>query len=130
MLARAQADASHHVQRDWLSRMEGMLSGAPDTSATLFGPVQLGPVGEGGIQAAKAPQAVVPAPSAAFVASPASEKSLEAGKPAETSASSHNDSGKANESTSDKNPPSGTEPAKAAKHQGRFHILKKIVKPF
>jgi hypothetical protein len=92
--------------------------------------VHLEASGEGGIQAAKAPQAVVPAPSAALVASPASDKSLEAGKPAETPASSQNDSGKAKESTSDKNPPSGTEPANATKHRGRFHVLKKIVKPF
>jgi hypothetical protein len=42
MLARAQADASHHVERDWMSRLGGMMASAPDTSATLFGPVHIG----------------------------------------------------------------------------------------
>jgi outer membrane protein assembly factor BamD len=130
MLARARADSSHRVQRDWLSRMGGMVSSGPDTSATLFGPVHLGTTGEGSIQAAKAPPTVVPPPSAAVIASPASEKSLEAGKPVETSASSHNDTGTAKESTSDKNSPSGTESAAATKHRSRFHVLKKIVMPF
>src|SRR5208337_1621940 len=52
MLARAQADASHHVERDWLSRLGGMVASTPDTSTTLFGPVHLGASGSG-IEAAK-----------------------------------------------------------------------------
>ncbi len=54
MLARAQADASHHVDRDWLTRMRGVMSSTPDTSATLFGPVHIGATGSG-IETAKTP---------------------------------------------------------------------------
>ena len=49
-----------------------MISSAPDTSATLFGPVHLGATGNG-IETATAPAAAA-APSAAIVATPVSEK--------------------------------------------------------
>jgi outer membrane protein assembly factor BamD len=128
MLARAQADASHHVERDWLSRMRGVMSSAPDTSATLFGPVHIGATGSG-IEAAKAP-AAAPSPSATVVATPVNEKTLDSGKPAEATATSNNDSGKAKESTPEKTQPDAAKPAAPAKKKSRFHVLKKVVDPF
>ena len=128
MMARAQADASHHIERDWLGRLEGMMSGAPDTSTTLFGPVHLGATGSG-IEAAKIPPAA-PAPNASIVATPVSEKSAEPEKPAEPTASPNNDSGKAKENTPDKSQTPPAKPAPPAKKKGHFHILKKIVDPF
>jgi len=128
MLARAQADASHHVERDWLSRFQGMISNAPDTSTTLFGPVHIGTSGSG-IEAATA-QAAAPSPNAAIVASPLNEKKAEPGKPAEATATSTSDSGKAKESTPDKAQPDAAKPAPPAKKKGRFHLLKKVIDPF
>jgi len=128
MLARAQADASHHVERDWLSKLEGMVSSTPDTSTTLYGPVHLGASGSG-VETART-QPAVPASNAAIVASPLNEKSLESGKPAASTTNPDNDSGKAKESTpaeSQTNPANPTEPPKKKSH---FHLLKKVVKPF
>ncbi len=42
LLARAEADALHKPRRDPLSRLGGMMSSRPDTSATRRGPVRLG----------------------------------------------------------------------------------------
>ena len=67
----------------WLSKLSGMMSGAPDTSATLFGPVHIGATSGGGIETAKGPQTAAPSANAAIVASPVNEKSLEPAKPAE-----------------------------------------------
>ena len=159
MLARAQADAAHHVERDWLTKMMGLMASTPDTSATLFGPVHIGAAG-GGIESAKGPQnAGVPA-SASIVASPVNEKALEPAKPAEAAASptagsakvsdnpadsakandnaagsakaSDNaaDAAKAKENTADKAQPASSKAAEPAKKKSHFHALKKIVKPF
>lgn len=130
MLARAQADASHHVQRGWLSQLEELASNAPDTSATLFGPVHLGATSGGGSEAAKGPQTVVPATNAAIVATPVNEKALEPAKPAESAKSPNNDSGKAQESTPAKSQSDTATSAEPAKKKGHFHVLKKIIKPF
>jgi outer membrane protein assembly factor BamD len=130
MLARAQADASHHVERDWLSKLGGLVSSAPDTSTTLFGPVHLGASSGGGIETAKGPQTAAPSTNAAIVATPVNEKSLESGKPTEATPSPTNDSGKAKENTPDKTQPDAAKPTEPAKKQGRFHVLKKIIKPF
>jgi hypothetical protein len=153
MLARAQADASHHVQKDWLSKAMGLISSAPDTSATLFGPVHIGQSGNG-IETAKEPGGA-PA-NATIQASPVSERSLEPTKPAAAAAPANNDSGKAKESTPDKAQPDSAKtatppnddsakakdgttgkaqpetakPAAPAKKKSRFHVLKKVVDPF
>jgi outer membrane protein assembly factor BamD len=130
MLARAQADASHHVQRDWLSKLGGMMSSAPDTSTTLFGPVHLGTTSGSGIEVAKGPQTAAPSANAAIVATPVSEKSLESGKPPEATASPKDDNGKAKENTPAKGQTEAAKPTEPAKKKGHFHVLKKIVKPF
>jgi outer membrane protein assembly factor BamD len=130
MLARAQADASHHVERDWMSRLGGMMASTPDTSATLFGPVHIGTPSGSGIETAKGPQSAAPSPNAAIVATPVTEKSLEPAKPAEGTPSPNNDSGTAKGNTPDKTQTDATQPAQPAKKKGRFHVLKKIIDPF
>jgi hypothetical protein len=129
MLARARADASHHIDRDWLSRLQGMVSGTPDTSATLYGPVHLGPNSGFGIETAKT-QKATPSGNANIVATPVNEKSLASGKPAEATANPNNDSEKAKESDQGKSQPTAATPTEPAKKKGHFHALKKIVKPF
>jgi outer membrane protein assembly factor BamD len=131
MLARAQADASHHVERSWLARMEGMMASAPDTSTTLFGPVHLGSTGSG-MEAAKGPQPVALPPNAAIVATPVNEKSGESTKPTEAPANSNNASGQAKESTpaANTNQPDADKANLPPKKKSRFHVLKKIVDPF
>ncbi len=123
MLARAQADASHHVERDWLTRLQSLMSSAPDTSATLYGPVHIG--GSGSIiEPVKAPEAAV------VVAIPVPEKSPEPVKPAPATAAANKDTSKATESTPAKGQTEATKPAAPAKKKGRLHVLKKIVDPF
>ncbi len=129
MLARAQADASHHVERDWLSKVGGIISSAPDTSTTLFGPVHLGGTSGGGVEVART-QTSAPSSSTAIVATPVNENSLESGKPAEPTASPNNDSGKATENPPEKSKADAAAPTEPAKKKGHFHILKKIIKPF
>src|ERR1035437_3667188 len=153
MLARAQADASHRVEKDWLSKAMGLVSSTPDTSATLFGPVHIGKSGNG-IETPSLP-AMAPV-NATIQASPVSEKSLEPTKTAEAATPANVESGKAKENTTDQAPPDAAKPATPAddqsakakdgtpgkaqtetaspaapaKKKGRFHILKKVVKPF
>jgi len=129
MLARAQADASHHVDRDWLTKLSGVMSGAPDTSTTLFGPVHLGGTSGGGVEAART-QTSAPSASTAIVATPVNDKSLESGKPAEPTASPNNESGKATENSPEKSQTDAAASTEPAKKKGHFHILKKIIKPF
>jgi len=129
MLARAQADASHHVERSTLGTLVGIMSSAPDTSATLFGPVHLGLTSGSGVEAAKV-QPSAPAATAAIVATPVNEQNLESGKPAAPAASPNNDSGKATENPPDKSKTDEAAPTEPPKRKGHFHILKKIVKPF
>lgn len=102
MLARAQADASHHVDKSWMDRMMDLMSPAPDMSLTLYGPVHLGQTGSG-IETAKATPTGVPSPNATIVASPVNEKSLEPTKPAEPATPPNNESGGSKE-----NPPSAS----------------------
>jgi hypothetical protein len=132
------------VQRDWLSRLGGTFSSGPDTSATLFGPVHLGPTSPIGSEVATG--TATAAPSAAIVATPVSEKSLDSSKPAEPATGPNNDSGKAKENTptassnADNGKPKdnvaapsqseAAKPAAPAKKKSRFHVLKKIVDPF
>jgi len=130
MMARAQADASHVVERSWLSKLSGGFSSAPDTSATLFGPVHIGGTPAGGVETAKGPQPGAPTATTAIVASPVNDKSLEPAKPAEAATTPDNDSAKAKESTPDKTQPDAAKPVQPAKKKSKFHLLKKIVDPF
>jgi hypothetical protein len=141
------------VEKDWLSKAMGLVSSTPDTSATLFGPVHIGKSGNG-IETPSLP-AMAPV-NATIQASPVSEKSLEPTKPAEAATPANVESGKAKENTTGQAPPDAAKPATPAddqsakakdgtpgkaqtetaspaapaKKKGRFHILKKVVKPF
>jgi outer membrane protein assembly factor BamD len=128
MLARAQADASHHPNRDWLTQLSGMMSSAPDTSATLFGPVHVGVTGNG-IEPAKTPL-IAPTTNATVVATPVNEKPAESGKAAPATTTSTTDNGKAKEGTPAKAQTDAAKPAEPAKKKGLFHKLKKVVDPF
>jgi outer membrane protein assembly factor BamD len=131
MMARAQADAAHHEHHDMLSKFTGIMSGAPDYSATLHGPVQVGGLAAGGIQVAKAPPAAgAQPPNASIVVQPVGDSSLGATKPAETKATPEDTSAKSKETAPDKKPAETTSSDESAKKRSRFHVLKKIVKPF
>lgn len=128
MLARAEADATHHVDKDWMAKLFGMMASGPDTSATLFGPVHLGVPNGSGIEAVKPGPA---APSTqSIVVSPASEKSLNPAKPAAQSTTTSSESTKTKEAAPGKAQPDTSKPAAPAKKKGRLHVLKKIVDPF
>lgn len=130
MLARAQADASHRIDRDWLSKLSGVFSSAPDTSTTLYGPVHLGGVSAATVETAKAPQTVAP-PATAIVATPVNEKSLEPEKPAETATTTNSDAEKAKDGAApSKSQSAASNPAQPEKKKSRFHVLKKIIDPF
>jgi outer membrane protein assembly factor BamD len=147
MLARAQADAAHHVQRDWLSKLGGVMSSTPDTTTTLYGPVHLG--SSGGAEMAKGQPGANPPAAASIVATPLNDKALEPAKSTETSTTS-TDAGKGTQNTAqsadrkenngdtakpaenggDKSQSVSAKPTEPAKKKSRFHALKKIVKPF
>ena len=152
MLARARADASHQVEKDWLSKARGLISTTPDTSATLFGPVHIGKSGSGIV--APSQPAVAPA-NATIQASPTSEKNLEPTQPAEATTPANVDGGKGKENTPEQTPPDAAKPATSdddsakakdgtpgkeqtetanptapAKKKSRFHVFKRVVKPF
>jgi outer membrane protein assembly factor BamD len=129
MLARAQADAAHHPHRDLFSRIGGVMSGTPDTSATLHGPVRLGGPQPGGVEVAKAPPAGgTPAGNATIVVQPMGDASLSTGKPVDPKASPNDANAK--ETAPDKSPSGSTTPSEPAKKKSRFHMFKRIVKPF
>ena len=138
-IARAQADETHRVNETWLGKLGGAFSSAPNMSATRHGPVHLGGKPGEAVVATTAPAA--PAGNV-VVAEPVSESALnsgkvEAAKPAAQdsaapgaantqenakTAQTQDSSTKADNSSSPDSPPKGK--------KGRFHILKKIVKPW
>jgi outer membrane protein assembly factor BamD len=143
-LARARADATHHQNKDFLAKMAGVMSSSPDTTATLHGPVHLGPLPTSGVEMAKKPGTGGPAPgTAAIVAQPVGESSLNSGQPiadpasaaaqpAESKPSPPSDASapQSKETTPDKGQSNGNPETPSAKKKGRFHALKKVVKPF
>ena len=78
ILARAQADALRRHRPDPFAKLGGMMSSAPDTSATRHGPVQLG-AKPAPIQAATAQQPPPP-PGASIAVQPVGEEALKNGK--------------------------------------------------
>jgi len=134
-LARARADAAHRQQKDFLSKAVGVMSSAPDTGATLHGPVHLGPPLPAAAEMAKGAAGVAAPGKAAIVAQPVGDSSLNSGQPVtESKPSSAPDKAEpeAKEGTTEKAQPESapaTPPANAKK-KGFFHPLKKIVKPF
>lgn len=126
MLARAQADASHRVEKGWFAKAAGLIANGPDTSATLYGPVHLGKSGSG-IEP-NPPANVTPA-NATIQASPISDKSLETTTAPAAKPPSTDDGAKAKENSSDNSQPATANPATPAKKKGRFHIFKKVIPP-
>ena len=129
-LARARADAAHHVNRGWLGKFGGMMDSAPDISATLHGPVRLGGPPPGGPEVAKAPTGGVPAGTAAIVVQPIGDTGLTTGKPVEPNAKPNDEAAKAKETPPETTPPASTTPSEPPKKKSRFHIFKKIINPF
>jgi outer membrane protein assembly factor BamD len=130
-LARAQADALRHHRRDLLEKMGSMMSSAPDTTATLHGPVHLGGPQPGAVEVAKTSPSPAPPPNASIAVQPVGEASLKSGKavdpkPADSNSNNNNKS-KAEASSADSNQSSPDIPP--AKKKGRFHIFKKLL-PF
>ena len=129
MMARAQADAAHHVHKDFLSKFVGGISSAPDTSATLHGPVHIGPP-SGEVQVAKTPAGGVQPPVGSIVVQPVGESSLGPTKPTDPKAAPNDATANPQETAPEQSSPNSTTPDEPAKKKGRFHVLKKIVKPF
>ena len=132
MLARAEADAAdarNRPQQNWLSTFTGLMSSAPDTSATLHGPVQVGPQ-PGEVQVAKAPPAGgAQPPSASIVVQPVAESTLGPTKPPDAKATPSDATTKPNETAPESKPPDSTSANEPAKKKSHFHVLKKILKP-
>jgi outer membrane protein assembly factor BamD len=142
MLARAEADAVSQSHRDVFQKMGGFFSSSPDTSATRRGPVRLGAPEAAPVEVAKAPPPVR-AGTGTIVVQPVGEESLKAGKPlgnspANSGSASEGEAGKQAGNGNAKPPEEAaasqgsqsTDPTAPTKKKGRFHFLKKIVKPF
>lgn len=127
MLARAQADAEYRTKKGLLSRMGNSLSGSPDLSETLHGPVHIGHPDAGQTEVAQAPPPEPPA-AAAVSASTPGDAALKAGKAVpvkgdpQTAASGSSNASAANSSSAGS---SSSQPT-TAKKKGRFHFLKKL----
>jgi outer membrane protein assembly factor BamD len=134
-LARAEADAFDRRQnrRGILDKLTGVVASSPDLSATRHGPVQLGPRPPGGtVMASGAEGAGVPGNSISV--QPVGEEGLKAGKSVYTKPTENGDasgnpaaSGDTSKTKTEGNPP---DPGSSPKKKGRFHFLKKVVKPF
>ena len=133
-MARAQADAFDRQKnrRGFLQKVGGVMASSPDLSTTRHGPVQLGPrlpsqtVEAQGGEGSGAPGNVISAQQVG-------EESLKAGQavtaqPAEEGSS--NGSQAASVDTKAKNGEGSPDAAQNSKKKGKFHFLKKVVKPF
>ncbi len=134
-LARAQADAFNLRQgrRDWLQKLGGVVSGTPDLSATRRGPVQLGPRPPDQTVTATAAEGSG-APGNTISVQPVGEENLKAGEAVVAKPAANGDPNGAKTASSDENKPkdeaAAADAAVAPKKKGKFHLLKKIVKPF
>jgi outer membrane protein assembly factor BamD len=131
VLARAQADALRHHRLDLFGKLSGMMSSAPDTSATLRGPVHLGGPQPGeAVMAKTAPTAPQPG-KGTLVAQPLSDESLNSGKAIDpkpsgtTSAEDPNVKVQQSSTDSGNQNPSGIQTPRKKK-KGHFHLLKKL----
>jgi len=163
-LARAQADIARLRSQSLFGKLSTAMSGFPNTSATLRGPVVLQPEAASGVEMARRTPAAPSLPSAAIVAEPIGDAGLNSGKAADSkpavddsskgttpnaqssnanspesengtkaqenkaNASNNESSSKAGESKANSAPQD--QPGKATKKKSKFHVLKKIVKPF
>ncbi|HEX5483898.1 MAG TPA: outer membrane protein assembly factor BamD [Terriglobia bacterium] len=152
MMARAEADASHHHHRNVILQALGAFSGAPDFSETLHGPVLLGSANQIEVKIAKLNGTLKP-PAANSTASASATSagegqnsisiqtsslaSLNSGKnldpaPSDSSSSSTATKSDSNKNSKDQqnlasqngNSPSSEHPEKK---KGMFHFFKKII---
>ena len=126
VMARARADALHRPQRDLMSRLTGMISSAPDLSATRHGPALLG----------KQPAAIeaktqqpAPSPGNAIAVRQVTDESLTAGQPIDLKPAA-TDPGAPNPAAA-ANPQQGTSSSNQAdlprkKKKSKFGVLKKL----
>ena len=127
MLARAQADARDRVRKGLMGRAGASISGSPDLSTTLHGPVHIGHPNAGQTEVAAVPPPE-PAAGAAVSASTAGDAALKSGKAVPVSgdpkapASGNAQTSATNSSSTDTSSSSKT----PAKKKGRFHFLKKL----
>ena len=165
-LARAQADAARLRSQTLFGKLTTAMASAPDTSATLRGPVRLGTAEASGVEVAKRTPAAPSLPNAAIVAEPVGDAGLNSGKAVDSkpavdnsnkgtspntqdksanssgsessskapenkvNSSSNESSSKAGESKASPAPQNQSGTVTPPKKKGRFHLLKKIVKPF
>ncbi len=133
MLARARADALKRPRPGLLAKLGGGMSSGPDTSATRHGPVQLGSSKAAEVEVAKGP-ARTTAPGNTLVVHPVNETNLGAGKAADPKPASSTSSESSDKQNAQKGPATATPDESAdtppPQKKGRFHFLKKLVKPF
>jgi outer membrane protein assembly factor BamD len=134
MLARAKADQVRHSHRDLFEKLGAMMSSAPDTSATRHGPVRLGGP-QSGVELAKSSAGIASAtPGNSIVVQPLSDATFNAGKAADSKLGSEPpaDKSKSPKAQEGSGPPGTGDPPDIPnpKKKGRFHILKKVLKPF
>jgi outer membrane protein assembly factor BamD len=133
-MARAQADAFDRQQnrRGFLQKLGGVMASSPNLSATRHGPVQLGPRLPSQTVLAQGSEGNG-APGNAISVQQVGEESLKAGQavsaqPAEKDSS--NGSQAASSDTKAKGSEGSPDPGANSKKKGKFHFLKKVVKPF
>ncbi len=90
ILARAQADASHHTHETVLGKMSGIMSSSPDLSATRAGPVALGAPKPATVQAAGASQPTTTGGGNVITVQPVGDEALQGGKPRDKKATGTN----------------------------------------
>jgi outer membrane protein assembly factor BamD len=165
MLARAQADAARLRSKNLYGKLTTAMASAPDTSATLRGPVRLGAAEASGVEVAKRTPAAPSLPNATIVAEPVGDASLNPAKAVDSqpavdnsnkgtsantqgnnanspgsegsskapenkvNSSSNGSSSKAGESKANPGPQDQSATVTPPKKKGRFHLLKKIIKP-
>jgi outer membrane protein assembly factor BamD len=81
ILARAQADASHHTHKTMLSKIGETMSGSPDLSATRRGPVELGTPKPATVEAAGTATPATTGGGNVITLQPVGDEALQSGKP-------------------------------------------------
>lgn len=134
MLARAKADQAQRRGRDPLLKLGSLMSSGPDVSATRHGPVHLGAKPGEAEMAKTAPGETSASPGNTIAVKTVADTSLDPKKESDPppTAASTNDPGSSTQKAQVASPPSNGNPVDipASKKKGRFHVLKKIVKPF
>lgn len=134
ILARAEADAAmqKNLHRTTLQKLTGLVSGVPDASATLHGPVVLGspPPGEAILAKEAAPEAT-PSGNAISV-QPVADSNLQAGKPLDTKADTPSQPapGNATKATESSDASKEGQPQDPQPKKKKKSLFKKIIKPF